>query len=302
MPIAFTCPHCGTSTQVGDQYAGQSGPCANCGQTVTVPSGLGPFSAQPFAGPPQSAAASRSSAPVIIAIVLAVLVGLFCLGGILVALLLPAVQAAREAARRSHCTNNLKQIGLALHNYADTYGAFPPAYVADADGKPMHSWRVLILPFLESSALYSSYNFDEPWDGPNNSLLANQMPPAYACPSAAAPNSATTSYMAITGPGTIFDGDKAATFRDITDGTSNTLIVVETSGQATNWMQPVDLDAQKMAFAVNDPAGGDISSSHPNGANGLIADGSVRFLSESIDAQTLRALTTRAGGEVVGEF
>src|SRR6476469_182788 len=83
--------------------------------------------------------------------------------GVLVALLLPAVQAAREAARRMQCSNHLKQIGLALQNYHDTFGSLPPAYLADSQGKPIHSWRVLILPFLENTTLYDRYSFDEPW-------------------------------------------------------------------------------------------------------------------------------------------
>jgi hypothetical protein len=95
---------------------------------------------------------------------------------VLIAFLLPAVRSARGAAYRSHCSSNLKQIALALHNYHDTFGAFPPAYVADESGKPMHSWRVLILPFLESSPLYDKYRFDEPWDGPNNRQLLKHMP------------------------------------------------------------------------------------------------------------------------------
>src|SRR6476661_8060061 len=102
---------------------------------------------------------------------------------VLVALLLPAVQQAREAARRSQCKNNLKQIGLALHNYHDVNGCFPPAYIADENGKPMHSWRVLILPYLDQAALHTEYNFSEPWDGPNNSRLLARRPAVYACPS-----------------------------------------------------------------------------------------------------------------------
>ena len=80
------------------------------------------------------------------------------------------------------CTNNLKHIGLALLNYNDIFGCFPPAYTTDANGKPMHSWRVLILPFIEQQTLYKRYRFDEPWDGPNNSLLAKEMPSVFPLP------------------------------------------------------------------------------------------------------------------------
>ena len=102
---------------------------------------------------------------------------------VLIALLLPAVQQAREAARRSACKNNLKQIGLALHNYHNAYGSFPPAFVPDAEGHPAHSWRVLLLPYVDGEELYSLYRFDEPWNGPHNSKLADKIPSVYRCPS-----------------------------------------------------------------------------------------------------------------------
>src|SRR5207248_2869881 len=91
------------------------------------------------------------------------------IGG-LVGVLGRAMLQAREEARASQCLC-IKQIGLALLNYHDTYGSFPPAYVADATGKPIHSWRVLILPFMEQSSLYNAYSMAEPWDGPNNRKL-----------------------------------------------------------------------------------------------------------------------------------
>jgi hypothetical protein len=125
-----------------------------------------------------------------------VLLFLICLG-----LLLPAVQAAQKAARRAHCQNNLKQIALALLNYEAANGCFPPAYIADKNGKPMHSWRVLILPYMEELALYKAYNFAEPWDGPKNKKLLASCPRCYQCP--ADPDDygpvTQTSYVAVVG-------------------------------------------------------------------------------------------------------
>src|SRR6516165_2689000 len=86
-------------------------------------------------------------------------------------------------AKRGQCKNNLMNIGLALHNYHDQFGSFPPACVADENGRPMHSWRVLILPFLDQTPLYNQYRFDEPWDGPNNKKLADTILAVYNCPS-----------------------------------------------------------------------------------------------------------------------
>jgi type II secretory pathway pseudopilin PulG len=140
--------------------------------------------------------------------------------GILVLLVLPAPRTSKEAARRMQCSNHLKQIGLALQNYHDDYGTLPPAYVADADGKPMHSWRVLILPYLGEKALYDRYNFSEPWNGPNNSKLHSEVSHVFRCPSRrfGQPNTETT-YVAVTGPQTAWPGDKAVSMADLTDGT-----------------------------------------------------------------------------------
>lgn len=296
MPISFACPQCGSQTNVDDRFAGQSGPCRTCGATVTIPG----TPTQPFAAstplPPRG---SSSSAPILLIVLgcggMMVLLGI----PILIALLLPAVQAAREAARRTQCNNNLKQIGLALQSYADVHKAFPPAYIADENGKPMHSWRVLILPYMEQKALYDRYNFDEPWDGPNNQQLAALIPPPYRCPSdgSGGPTSTATNYAAITGPGTMFDGEKSSSFATIKDGTSNTLIVVESTA-GINWMEPRDLDINQMAFQIN-ASPTEISSHHPGGANVVFADGHTNFLQSSTPVQVLRALITKAGGEAI---
>jgi len=218
----------------------------------------------------------------------------------LAGLLLPAVQSAREAARRAQCTNNLKQIALGMHMYADIHKEFPPAYTVDADGKPMHSWRVLILPYIDQKELYDRYNFDEPWDGPNNSQLAALMPIIYACPSdATEPGSTTTAYAVINGPDAIFDGDKPCPFSAIRDGLSNTLLVVEASGAKIHWMEPRDLDFSKMQFVINGPGGNEIASHHPSTTNVAFADGSARALALGLPPTFLRGMITRNGGEPI---
>jgi prepilin-type processing-associated H-X9-DG protein len=293
MPIPFTCPHCGLQTNVADEYAGQTGPCAGCGKPVTVPT---PTRPTPYTPQP-----AKRPMPVVLIVVL-VLGGVLLCSGIPIALLLPAVQAAREAARRSQCSNNLKQLALAMHNYHDTYRCFPPAYLADENGNPTHSWRVLILPFIEQQALYELYDFDQPWDSPANLSLAQTVIPAYQCPSDPSATGPETSYVMVVGPGTLYDGTEPTSMQDITDGTSNTIMLVEVTGAGINWSEPRDLDLEQIALQINAPSGQGMGSKHPGGMNVAFCDGSVRFLSETIDPQTLERLITIDDGNPVGSF
>jgi Protein of unknown function (DUF1559) len=200
--------------------------------------------------------------------------------------------------RRSMCVNNLKQVSLALYNYHERFGSFPPAYIPDASGRPMHSWRVLILPFLEEQRLYDQYDFGEPWNGPNNIKLLDSMPRIFACPRRSSNPKNLTSYVVITGPGTLFPGVNSAKVADISDGTPNTLMVVETDNVGIPWTSPVDLDVRSMSFKINDRKAPGISSQHPRMVNVAYVDGTVRWLGESIsDEDALRALITIAGGE-----
>jgi len=264
-----TCPHCGISLHDYSPTQGSSG------------------------------GGRKTSGTMIVLIVVGCVFGVLVVcGGILAALLLPAVQQAREAARRSQCQNNLKQIGLALLNYETTYGSFPPAFIPDESGKPMHSWRVLILPYLDQQPLYNAYNFSEPWDGPNNSRLLASMPPTYACPShAGPPGNTNTAYVAPYGEHCIFRGSQPVGIRDILDGTSNTVMVGEAANANIPWMKPDDVDIRAHP-TIGDRDG--FSSDHAGGVHFLLGDGSVRFISQSITQQTLQALFTRDGGEVIG--
>jgi prepilin-type processing-associated H-X9-DG protein len=300
MPIHFTCPHCGKTTDVADQYAGQTGPCAGCGKTITVPlpDGVAPFSG--VGPPPKRGLGAGMTCLIVLAAAIPVIL---VVGGILVALLLPAVQAAREAARRASCQNNLKHIGLAMHNYNQKYGCFPPAFIPDRNGKPMHSWRVLILPFLDDDTLYREYRFDEPWDSPHNKALASRMPSVYCCPTEAEPGASQTSYAMLVGPHAISDGPTPRKMGDIKDGSSYTIMVAECANAGINWMEPRDLNTKEMTFHINhvtddsQPSKSEISSSHSAAANVLFCDGSVHTLSATLDSKVLEGMTTIDGGE-----
>ncbi len=213
-------------------------------------------------------------------------------GPVGVALLLPAVQAAREAARRSQSVNNLKQIMLADHNFISASNSFP-ANICDAEGKPMLSWRVAILPYVEQQGLYNEFHLDEPWDSPHNKPLLDKMPATYRSPKAS-PKDNTTFYQAFVGEGSLYDTPrKASTLADITDGTSNTIAVVE-AAKAVPWSKPEDVpfDREK-----DIPKLGGLNWA--GGFNAGFADGSVRFIKFSVNKDILKALITKNGGEVI---
>ena len=294
MPIPFSCPHCGAATEVSDEFAGMSGPCARCGQTIAIP----PL---PSAGPADMAMNAPSkgrSAPVILLIIGGVVVFGVCTAGILAALLLPAVNAAREAARRAQCSNHLQRIGLAMQQYHDQHGSFPPAYIPDENGQPMHSWRVLILPYLGHETLYEEYDFNEPWDGPNNSALAFAMPEEYGCPSDPASGQAMTSYVAIVGKETAFPGSEPTSLDQFTDGPENTILLVEDRDAGVNWLEPRDLEFKevqtRLENATFEPS---VTSFHPGGANVLYADGRVEFLGDAQAPEAQKGRFTIDGGE-----
>jgi prepilin-type processing-associated H-X9-DG protein len=220
----------------------------------------------------------------------------FLLVPILIALLLPAVQAAREAARRAQCTNNLKRIALGMVNYEAKEGGFPPAAKTGADGKPLLSWRVLILPYVDEQSLYQQFHLDEPWDSPHNKPLADKMPQVFACPSEALAQNSTT-YQVVVDPRSLFTGEASGVRRDdVKDGIATTFLVVEAKG-AVPWSKPEDL-----SLASKEPMLG-MGSKHPGGFNAVMADGSVHFIrstgTNAISPQMLNGLVTRNGGEPV---
>ena len=216
--------------------------------------------------------------------------------GVLVALLLPAVQAAREAARRSQSTNNMKQIGLAMHNYHDTYKRFPARASFDDGGKPLLSWRVHILPFIEQQPLYEQFHLDEPWDSEHNKTLIPLMPQVYRNPSSG-PDPSLATYVVPTGEGTLFDGQEGTKIAEITDGTSGTIMALAVNPEAAvTWTRPDDWE-----YDADDPLAG-LGKAHPGGFIVLLADGSVRFISATVDPTMFRALLTKSGGDRVGAF
>lgn len=217
--------------------------------------------------------------------------------GILIALLLPAVQAARSAAYQSQSMNNMKQIGVAMHNYHSVHGCFPPAVVYDEQGHPMHSWRVLLLPFLDGGeALYDQYDFDQPWDSATNQALLEQIPHAYR--SVPAIDDSTTGYVVIGGRETMFPPDGATRVQDVTDGLSNTILTVEQFNSGIPWTEPRDLDFETMDLVIGDSSANGPRGSLSGKAHLGMADGSVLRLSDDeVNAESLKSMITPAGGD-----
>ncbi|MBA3480888.1 MAG: DUF1559 domain-containing protein, partial [Pirellulales bacterium] len=216
--------------------------------------------------------------------------------GVLVALLLPAVQAAREAARRTQSMNNMKQIMLALLNHEAAKKTYPAYANFDAAGKPLLSWRVHILPYLEQEALYKQFHLDEPWDSEHNKQLIPLMPELFLDPSSRfLPANGKTHYVGVMGEGRLFDGSaEGHAIKTITDGTSNTIAVVQTGDTgAVAWTKPVDWKADENNLM------GPFDPLHPGGFLAGFCDGHVSFISYEIEPGVFKALLTVNGEEVV---
>lgn len=215
--------------------------------------------------------------------------------GVLVGLLLPAVQASREAARRMSSSNNLKQIALAMHNYHDTYKHFPPAAITSPTGEPLLSWRVALLPFLNEQELYSRFKLDEPWNSEHNLALASEMPSVFADPSIVVPagmGSGLTNYHLAIGENFLIKPAGKTRMAEITDGTSNTIMAIAGNDDSLRpWTSTDDVKI--------DPADPLAYFRRATGFVVAFGDGSVSMIAPGIDPQQFKAALTRDGREVV---
>jgi prepilin-type processing-associated H-X9-DG protein len=201
-------------------------------------------------------------------------------------------ERVREVSARTQSANQLRQIGLAMHNYHDSFAAFPAAAIYDKAGKPLLSWRVQILPFIDQEELYKQFHLDEPWDSEHNKKLLEKIPEVFAPQKGQTMEKYATFYQGFAGPDAFFEGKRGIRIASITDGTSNTLMIVE-AANAVPWTKPDDLpyDPKKPLPKL----GGHFKG----GFNALFCDGSVRFIKESIAKETLHLLIQRSDGQVI---
>jgi hypothetical protein len=340
MSIHFTCPHCTAQQSLSHDQAGCVTPCPLCGATITVPEHSDRAVVQQQTkrfresfereqtkiqfGLKQlliavtafcllfAMTASMGIGGVVLFSVVAIAMSIYWHNGTLLALsltmgllaacLLPAFQQPELGHPPPVCQTHLRQLVLAMHQYNGVYGTLPPAYLADASGKPMHSWRVLLLPYLGPDALklYKQYDFNEPWDGPHNRLLAKHMPKFFACPQDKRRGKFDTSYVVVTGKETVFNADQSMSLNQLAamDGTSTTLLVVECAQSGIHWMEPRDLRYDEMSLKINDPSGKQgVRGHHGDGANVGMADATCKFVSKHVNPAAWRAAFTANGGE-----
>jgi Protein of unknown function (DUF1559) len=260
--------------------------------------GYGPPPTSPY--PPNNGAGGGSALKIILIVVgvVGVLGLLMC--GVLAALLIPAVGAAREAAQRVQDQNSLKQIGLAIHNYESAYKRMPAPKVVNIDNVPVYAWSIPLLPYMEQSEIYNRINWMnmQPWDSPMNAGLFDGTAPL-ALQSVRAklpPRSNECNVFLISAPGRVQGANPLfiegvwSRFSEVTDGLSNTLMAIQLVNHSVPWASPTTLSVDEAyQFIQNED----------RYFNALMGDGSVISVPTSIDQQTFTALVTRDGGEAV---
>lgn len=304
MPFHFTCPYCFKKTLVDEALAGQSGPCVNCGKTITVPQlsqREQPTAARPVDSRYVPAPSERPPKPYAAWAIkgASLLVIVIFLTSISVYLLWPAVQGLSITHDRAASLSNLQRIAGALQEYAQEYGSYPPPVVYGEDGRAMHSWRVLILAHLGYPSIYARYNFDEPWDSADNGQLLSQCPDVYVHPEKLRAGTSEVNYALITGPRTLFPPEGPLAPDAVPDGSEQTLLLVETDSGNFEWTKPMDIDVNKLTRRIGASGPHTIGGLDDEGAAAVFADGGPAWLPYDLSAELLDALITPDGAEPV---
>lgn len=287
MPYLFTCPHCQTATMVDDQYSGQAGRCVTCGREITVPAFRTSIGQRRFSG----FRAFRWALAMVVAVGIVGAVALVTIryGS-------QGMQTLQENRLRGQCLRNLEKIAQAMNAYAEDFGSYPPPVTLAADGTPLHSWRVLVLPYLGYQTLYDEFDLTEPWSTEANRQLIFQMPDEFRSPVASAGSGYETYYTLVTGAETLFPPSGPLGPADVTDDPAKTLLVVEgarPSSVSLQWTEPGDLDFATLSTTI----GSDLGGNHVGGATAVTVDGRGHWLRDTLEPAVVRALFTPRGGE-----
>ncbi len=292
--------------KVLDQYAGQTGPCAVCAKTITIPGEVAPT-----AGQGHSRVGARRTSEDNSGVALGTLIGILggsvaCFSVIFLALVLifrvaiPAANQMRTDSLNRASLDKIERIVQALNAYHDQHGAFPPAYFTDDKGQPMHSWRVMILPQLNRNDLYKQYNFSEPWNSPANINVTTQMPEVFRGVTDNTAGSTTTNFAAVVGKRTMFPHEKSTTRSQALDDHDTIMMVVEVQGLGFDWTDPsqnYDLDKPQGTMVID-------NNRQSVTGNSSILTGNMGMMSEDTyhadDATSitlLQSMATRSGSE-----
>ena len=236
----------------------------------------------------------------VLGIVFVIMVVVIAIGA---ALLLPAVSQARQAARRTQSKNNLKQIAIAMHNYHDVFNQFPPGGIYTSKQEPYNAWMTSLLPYIDQAAVYNTIDFDQPWTSPKNQPAFKIVIPHYLNPNVGPENATVSGFGAAhyAGNSQLLLNNGSVKIREITDGTSNTIMAGEVGGSFMAWGDPENRRDPANGFGTAPNQFG-VAGPGIGGVQMCLTDGSVRFVSENIDPQVLKALATPAGGETIGDF
>ncbi len=304
MPFQFTCPYCFKKTLVDEAVAGQSGPCASCGKTIKVPEPpakhadrIHPADSRYIYVKPK-----KLNRHVYAWLLkgLGLLLGVVLLSVVSIYLLWPTLNGLKARRDKVASLNNLQRIANALNEYAAIHGSYPPPVIYDAAGKPLYSWRILILKELGEASVFGRFRLDLPWDAPENVAVLTMCPEVYKNPAATQLQTGSESnYVLVTGNNTLFPSTGPLGHKDISDGRQNTLLLVETNNNMAEWSRPWDIDIAKLNTKIGASGPNTIGGNHAGGATMVFADGSPGWLPEDISPALLRGLISPNGGEPI---
>lgn len=312
MSFEFVCPYCFHKTRVDKSYAGRKGPCINCCKIVTMPKLVESSKASP-----SDSLSSPSPAPSWLEdnedeqvdnrrafrrrffVAVGTVLGLAVVLGVGWLASAPFFKQLQSQHNVFMGRNNLQRIAAALKAYSNDHGSYPTPTVTDATGRPLYSWRVLLLPYLGEQGLYEKFVLTETWDSANNLGLVSKMPNVYAAPASPDANAlGEACYMLIKGAGTLFPASGPLNEKAVTDSPAETLLVVEVRNQGDAWSKPSDLDISKLKLQINAKGNNAISSNESSsGASAAMVDGTSVILPPLLPGSTLRGLITPDGGE-----